>query len=333
VIFIAGAGFDPRATAVAFKFSSVQQIIATLLIKEERPEPPGELITFASKNKTILEELLPNCSTCHIDILSKDDGAVVGDRNALYRVQSFINKYEHMLTDIVVDMSALSIGISFPIISFLRGISINKGTNLHIFVAHDPGLDSSLESTPCETEKYIHGFSASIKNDEDKNRTKLWLPLLSLSRKGILKRLHSFVSPHETCPIIPFPAKDVKLTDKLLEAFSSELTSSWSVDSRDIVFASEDDPLDLYRTILNLNDLRTMVFQETGGSTLILSPVSSKLMALGCLMAALEHNLPVAYIESMGYNYSLASNGRKDDVPLLFHLWMEGDAYPRLTNL
>ncbi len=107
-----------------------------------------------------------------------------------------------------------------------------------------------------------------------------------------------------------------------------ELESGWSVDTRNIVYAAEDDPLDLYRTILRLDDLRKPVFQEVGGSLLVLSPTGSKVMALGALMAALERDLPVAYLESIGYDLD-GSVSTTSATPNLLHVWLEGDVYPQ----
>jgi hypothetical protein len=98
------------------------------------------------------------------------------------------------------------------------------------------------------------------------------------------------------------------------------------VDTRNIVYAAEEDPLDLYRTILRLDDLRKAVFREVGGSLLVLSPVGSKVMALGALMAALERDLPVAHLESIGYDLD-RSIPATSTTPNLVHVWLEGDVY------
>ena len=50
-------------------------------------------------------------------------------------------------------------------------------------------------------------------------------------------------------------------------------------------------------------------------------------MALGALMAALERDLPVAYLEAIGYNLP-ASVPSESASPHLVHVWLEGDAYP-----
>ena len=61
---------------------------------------------------------------------------------------------------------------------------------------------------------------------------------------------------------------------------------------------------------------------------LILSPLGSKLMALGALMAALERNLPVVYLESISYELE-TKMPVKIDPPNLIHIWLEGEVYPQ----
>lgn len=107
----------------------------------------------------------------------------------------------------------------------------------------------------------------------------------------------------------------------------TEFESGWSVDTRNIVYADESDPLDLYRTILRLDDLRKPVFEEVGGSLLILSPLGSKIMALGALMAALERDLPVAYLEAIGYRFEGATSN--EEATDMIHIWLEGEVYPQ----
>jgi hypothetical protein len=126
---------------------------------------------------------------------------------------------------------------------------------------------------------------------------------------------------------LPFPASNPRLGDELAADFIAEFENAWSVDARNIVYAAEDDPLDLYRTILSLDDLRRPVFEDFGGSLLVLSPVGSKTMALGALLAALERDLPVAYLEAIGYNFSNAQPAERQP-PFLIHIWLEGEAYP-----
>lgn len=323
VFLIAGAGFDPRATNVTLRLGSVCKHLRAVWLKEERPKPPDALVKAAAKNLEMLNATVGGSSTASIDIF-QHDGAVVGGRNVVkaLHTQNFAD-----ITDVVVDLSALSVGTAFPAVRYLvERIESGKGPpNLHVFVAHDPELDTSIRSIAGDQPSFVHGFKGGSTLDGTTKAAKLWLPQLAAGRRGALGRLFTFVGPHDTCPILPFPARDPRLGDKLVEEFLTEFESTWAVDTRNIVYADEADPLDLYRTILRLDDLRSPVFAEVGGSMLVLSPVGSKVTALGALMAALERDLPVAYLESIGYDWlGTATNTAAE----LRHVWLEGDVYP-----
>ena len=261
-----------------------------------------------------------------IDIFGSD-GAVVGGRNVIGVLRR--QKVE-CVTDVVVDMSALSVGTGFPIIRYFveRIVREREAVNLHLFVAHDPSLDAEIRSRPSDTPGYVHGFKGGSTLFDRAESARLWLPQLVGGRRRALELLYEFVDPHDTCAILPFPAANPRLGDVLTEEYLIELESTWSVDTRNIVYADESDPLDLYRTILRLEDRRQAVFAETGGSMLVLSPLGSKVMAVGALMAALERNLPVAHLEPEGYEFD-GSMANGVDQPNLIHVWLEGEVYPQ----
>ena len=326
VLLVAGAGFDPRACAVAARLGATAPVAHALLIKEERPNPPREQVDRAAANTTALLATLANRQVESVDIFGSD-GAVVGGRNI---INVLSRQSLEGVTDVVVDISALSVGTSFPIIRyFVECIVRGKNSaNLHLFVTHDPRLDTDIRSKPSDTPGYVHGFKGRSTLFDMADAARLWLPQLATGRRRALRELYDFIDPHDTCPILPFPASNPRLGDVLAEEYLTELESTWSVDTRNIVYADEGDPLDLYRTILRLDDLRQPVFAETGGSMLVLSPLGNKVMALGALMAALERDLPVAHLEPIGYEFE-ASVPERIDRPDLIHVWLEGEVYPQ----
>ncbi|PSH61080.1 hypothetical protein [Phyllobacterium sophorae] len=326
VLVIAGAGFDPRAGVISTQLAAAGARLRGLFFQEIRPKPSTGLVSRANNNASALTTAVPDHEIVPVEIFGTDL-AVVGGRN----VASFVGSQTFEdITDVVVDVSALSVGTSFPTIRLLvERIQKGKGPpNLHLFVAHDPALDGAIQTVASDSPGYVHGFKGGLTLDKFGGAAKLWLPQLATGKRAALGRLHEFLTPHDTCPILPFPARDPRLGDALAEEFLSELESAWSVDTRDIVYADEQDPLDLYRTILRLDDLRKPVFSEVGGSVLVLSPLGSKVMALGALMAALERDLPVAYLEALGYDLD-ASVPTAADSTHLVHIWLEGDAYPQ----
>jgi len=324
VVFIGGAGFDPRSRAVAQRLVAVHPDVQAVLIQENRPNPPEALRARATANRAALVEGFKTPEVAAVEIFGGDN-AVVGGRNVISALKRLALQD---IDDVVVDVSALSVGTSFPIIRYFVEYIARRGTpgNLHLFVAHDPQLDADIRSIPSDAPGYVHGFKGAATLDRTAAAAKLWLPQLAKGA-GPPWRLFDFIEPHDTCPILPFPSLNPRLGDILAEEYQSELESGWSVDTRNIVYADESDPLDLYRTILRLDDLRRPVFAETGGSLLVLSPLGSKVMALGALMAALERDLPVAHLEPIGYQ--LCDAVPKDaHKPNLVHIWLEGNVYP-----
>jgi hypothetical protein len=325
VLFVGGAGFDPRSCTVAKRMAAASPDVRAVLIQEDRPNPSEALVARASANRGTLLSAFKEPQLASINIFGAD-GAVVGGRNVIGELK---RAPLHDVDDVVVDISALSVGTSFPVIRyFVEHIERRRSPgNLHVFVAHDPQLDADIRSIPGDAPGYVHGFKGAATLDRTATAAKLWLPQLAAGRRAALGHLYDFVEPHDTCPILPFPSVNPRLGDELAEEYLSELESGWSVDTRNIVYADEGDPLDLYRTILRLDDLRKPVFAETGGSLLVLSPFGSKVMALGALLAALERDLPVAHLEPIGYQLPEAAPQTANRANLV-HVWLEGDVYP-----
>ena len=105
------------------------------------------------------------------------------------------------------------------------------------------------------------------------------------------------------------------------------------MDARDLVYAHEKSPVDLYRTILRIDDARQRVFAGTGGSQLILSPVGSKALALGMLMASLDRGFAVVLVESLAYNAAPSMlDVRTCPRGELVHIWLHGEVYAAVAS-
>jgi hypothetical protein len=324
VVAVAGAGFDPRARIVLELVAAAGAELKGILIRETRPDPPGGEVSLAEENQGALEQASAGLTTVEVAIFDTD-GAVVGGRNAVLALRE-LDLDE--CTDVIVDLSALSVGVSFPIVRYLleRILSGDHKPNMHLFITHNPVVDDAIRSIAGDTPNYLHGYKGGSTLDAASEAARLWLPQLASGAIGTLTRLHDFVEPHDTCPILPFPARDPRAGDRLAEEYVVQLQSAWQVDPRNVVYADEGDPLDLYRTVLQMHDLREPVFAHAGGSRMILSPLGSKVTALGALLAALECDLPVAHLETISYEMDGIEGPRGEDT--LLHVWLEGEAYP-----
>jgi hypothetical protein len=325
-MLIAGAGFDPRSTAVA---ELVARDAGTrsrgFFIREERPRPAPALVDRADSHEQALRGFLPESTVVRVDIFAPDH-AVVGGRSAVGLVNALPLDD---LTDIIVDLSALSVGVAFPIVRHLLGTASRRGLNLHLVVADEPGTDAGIEATASDVADTVHGFKGGWGLDAHSRAARLWMPQLARGKRAVLDRIHKRVEPHAVCPILPFPADHPRLPDELIEQYGEEFENTWQVDSRDIVYASERGPLDLYRTILRMDDTRQRVFEQIGGSQIILSPVGSKALAIGALMAALDRDFTIMYVEALGYvvDLSMLDQARAARPGDLVHVWLQGEAY------
>jgi hypothetical protein len=296
-----------------------------VFIKEERPNPDPALVARANSNLDSLTPCVDHSLIFKTDVFASD-GAVVGGRTVLRELDA-INLTEY--SDVVIDTSALSIGISFPLVKYVLEQGASAGQNVHLLACDIPRLDRAIQPQLADRATNIHGFRKVNELYSATSLAKLWLPQLAPSCGQALQRIFDEVLPSDTCPILPFPSADPKLSDHLLAEYLPELENTWSVDTGNLIFADENDPLGLYRTILRIDDERALAFEALGGSLLILSPLGSKMLAIGALMAALDRNLPVYYVEARGYDVDWKAAPTTDTNNLsIRHVWLTGEVYP-----
>ncbi|MCC7419302.1 MAG: hypothetical protein IT428_03365 [Planctomycetaceae bacterium] len=326
-----GAGFDPRSTRIVDLIPpQCRANTQAILLREERPNPERALLELAIQNRDALMTAFSGAQEHFIQVFAEDN-AVIGGRSAARIIRSLPLKG---ITDIFVDISALSIGIAFPIIKhFMEVLSRTPEsvTNLHVLSCDSPPIDRTIRSRPSDRVAPILGFHGEWGLHTKSHAAILWMPQLSHGKGGVLRRIFQFLINDQpdtvVCPILPFPSSRPRLPDELLEEFADELQAEWSVDVRDLVYADEKSPLDLYRTILRIDDARKRVFASVGGSQIVLSPIGSKALSLGALMAALERNFTILHVESIGYTVEEQHGPPPPGSEELVHIWLHGEAY------
>lgn len=325
-LLIGGAGFDPRGTEFVGALASIlRDRLNVSLIKEIRPNPDINLVLNAENNLKKVQDACSEVTVCNVNILAEDN-AVVGGRNAITSISKMaLNNF----SDIVIDISALSLGVSFPIVRYIYEYvkKHHQTINVHLVVVSNPELDTLIRSIPNDRASEVRGFPRANLFGENET-ARLWMPQLMESKKSILSMIYEEVAPHDTCPILPFPSEDPKKGDRIACSLIPNLENEWSVDPRNLVYADERKPLDIYRTILRIHDERCPVFSTFGGSTIILSPLGGKIPAIGALMAALERKFPIVYVEALEYNVDWAEVDNLDDIhSKMVHVWLYGEAY------
>lgn len=321
-LWVGGAGFDPRSTYIPELLRTAKAKVSGILIREDRPRPSGVLLDQANQNEAQLHGLFDHAERMDVAIFSADETTVTGGREAVKKLNAMDLSG---ITDILLDMSALSVGVSFPLARLLHQRAKDDAAfpNVHIMATTSTAADDAVTSELLDRYQMVLGFSADSELDVSKGKSRLWLPHLSHGKQRALQIIHDGIRPNETCPILPFPAESPRMVEQLIEDFASEVRGAWAVDHRDYLYAAENDPLDLYRTILRIDTLRQHTYESSGGSVTVLSPLGSKVMAIGALMAALERPMPVVYVETQRY----AVDGVQPAPSGVVHVWLSGSAY------
>lgn len=330
VLYIAAAGFHPLSTVFApLLVGSCGDRMRAFLLREDRPGASDVLVRKGSATAERLRRLVVDTRVVHIDMFDVEDQAVTGGRTAVLRVSELDLS---STTDIVVDMSALTIGVSFPVLRWLIDYGDTHGVNVHGVVAHH-GTTPSKDREFASAATHVHGFDGTLGlHSRRDNCAWLWVPQLALGKGAAFDGIHDFLRSrsedalYEICPLLPFPSTEPRTADGLVSAYRNRLAGEWEVDARSILYAADDDPCDVYRMLLHLERKRAEVFAGViGHSELLLSPLGGKAAGLGCLMAAIEADMAVVYQETLRYDQD-ESAPQCAEVRLA-HVWLTGDAY------
>ncbi len=324
---IAAAGFDPRSPIIPNLLSTaLGDNLHALFIREERGETADEsLRESADQNETELRKGIANSRVEPIPIFDPADNAPVGG-NRLAALLSGLELPEGT-TDVVLDMSALSMGIAFPAAKILVEIADrNPNLNMHLMIASNPEMDVSIVGEPGEKVQAVRGFAGNAGRESEYPKARIWLPQLAKKRGAALERIKaSLTDIYKVCPILPFPARDPRRADLLIEEFGVEIREDWEVDPRDFLYVSEKNPLDSFRSIATLKKRYDKTVKGIYDPQLILSPVGSKVMAAGAMMAAIKYDLTVQYVEVLRYELDeTAAKAPKMDI---VHVWLDGPIY------
>lgn len=328
-LLVAGAGFDPRSQAIASILSTaLGPRLKAVLIREERGQSDPILLAQAESNERAIRALVADVEVWTIPIFSETDNAPIGGTRIAERLRTLTPAAD--LTDIVLDISAMSLGIFYPAAKILLDRSeADSKLNFHVIVASDPVLDSRIVGEPASRAQPVRGFNGPNLQQSDLRQAKIWLPQLASMRREPLRRIKVAIEDvYKVCPILPFPASDPRRADALIQEYGEEIRGDWAVDARDFMYASESNPLDAFRSIETLKKRYDKTVEGVFQPQLILSPGGSKVMAIGALMAAIRYDLAVHHVEALRYDIVPIPNPVETNKKLSFvHVWLDGPIY------
>lgn len=330
ILFVVGSGFDPRAAAV------LERLVATT---ERRVD--GRLVNLPEDATDLAVRPLVAENRARIGELIAQTGGELGeqplpdfhDAGALGRLISRGFQRSGVLDayrEVVVEISAMPRSVFFPLI---RGVlerahaataeAQHWGGDLHVAVCENPEADESILEEGTTPMAPIGGFARA---HGEASRTTIWVPVLGEGALARAQRLYQELDPDEVCPVLPWPARDPRRGDRIVLEHRALLFDDIRIEPRNVIYAAERNPFDLYRTLGRLHDRYLQSLSPLGSVGMVLSSHSSKLLSVGVLLTAYEHGLEVQHV-SPG-TYGLHHGGeelREHDE--IFDLWLTGEPY------
>lgn len=351
VLFILGKGFDPRMCigleAILAIGGSGKRTVMAIELDEGISSPSTKQIGQADINWVRLNELVQSSGATLLprSVQTRSpDGRRIASRNAagLFRATRDVSEY----TDVVVDISAMPRGVYFPLIAKLlhlrdehyqntsKELSEPRSINIHVLVAENPVLDRAIRDEGVDdVAVYVHPFSGGLERSATAILPRIWIPLLGESQGVQLERIHTLVAPDEICPVLPSPSMNPRRGDELVLEYQELLFSTWLIERRDFIYATEDNPFEVYRQIRKAVLQYYYALAPVGGCKTVISALSSKLMSVGALLVAYEfkgthQEVGIAHVESQGF--VMQSGADSEDAKTggyLVGLWLAGECY------
>lgn len=325
ILLICGAGFDPRTLDTPRRVASIDWDELTVLAL--KPSVGGEHDAAegaAHDNEAELNRLFG-------DRLTVVDSPQVLDPNTTGTVLSRRLQAQHKVLDfdtVIVDMSGLPSSISFTVLQLFLQQSLSdvednkrfKG-NLLVTVSEDVSTDSRIMASGLDAPGTLAGFERL----PDVSTTCIWVPVLGAGAGEELRALTTLLEPHEVCPVVPFPSRNPRRGDELILEHRVLLIDELQFEPRNVLYASETNPFDLYRQLVWLADRYRTALAPLGGATIVVSEHTSKILSLGVLLAAHEANLVIGHVRPMAYRLSGSEAG--DRKPWIYTAWLTGRPY------
>jgi hypothetical protein len=329
ILFVVGAGYDPRATVVLERLTQVtERRIDGLLIALPEESTDENVRPFAIANRVRIAKLIEDGGGELYEQpvpVYEDPGALGRLISKGFQASGLLDRYQ----EVVIEISAMPRSVFFPLI---RGalLRAHAGSNaerwdgdLHVAVCENPAADECVLGEGTRAMAPIGGFAEP---GAPKPRTTIWVPVLGEGGLARVKLLYEELGPDEVCPVLPWPSQDPRRGDRIVLEYRQLLFDELELEPRNVIHAAERNPFDLYRTLGRLHDRYRQALKRLEPVSMVLSSHSSKLLSVGVLLTAYDHKLEVQHVGGGAYGLhgdavEIATQGE------IFDLWLTGEPY------
>jgi hypothetical protein len=330
VLFVCGSGFDPRAVAALQRLrAATRRRIDGWMI--ELPEDATDLDVrpLAEANRAQIEQLITEGGgeLRHQPLPEFNDARSLGRLiSRHFQEAAVLDAY----AELMLEISAMPRSVFFPLV---RGVLQRAHLpddddrrwdgDLHVAVCENPDVDAHVLEEGTTAMAPIGGFSGGR---GERPATTIWVPVLGERASARVKALYDELEPDETCPVLPWPARNPRRGDQLILEYRRLLFEEIRLEPRNVIHAAERNPFDLYRTLGALHERYSSSLRPLGTVSMVLSSHSSKLLSVGVLLTAYEHNLIVQHVSPGRYGLHDGADALRDHDEI-YDLWLTGEPY------
>ena len=240
--------------------------------------------------------------------------------------------------DIVVDISAMPRMIALTAIAkLIHDLDELEGKtgrtiNLHVSTAESVSADlKTQQGTLSDEVTSVVGFSGHLTAQGTEHVPRVWFPVLGENQADRLIKIQDKLDPDEICPVVPFPSREPRRGDEIIDQHRQVLFDDFQAEPKNILRASEYNPFEAYKQLHSAMDRYRRALKELGGCKAFVSPVSSKLLSVGALLACYDHlhgkvvsnrlMVGIPYVETAVYGDPVGGEGKTE----LYSMWIRGE--------
>ena len=331
VTALLGVGFDPRALV------GIGMLINNLPPDGLRVVTLGLPPAARGGRTALLADANTRAFTLEVEAAGLEVWNLAGQDVSDYRTAGIatlrlLQQSGHVPSDgvVIMDISSLPAAVYFPVIAgFLEAARTGSFSGeLLVLACENPEIDGAIVEEGTSDPGPIHGFGHRFTDERRSSATLVWAPVLGEGQTAQLESIRQFLHPDEVCPVLPFPARNPRRADDLLLEHRVLLFEELEIEPRNIIYANESNPFDVYRALCRLNDRYTRHMSQLGDIVIATSVHASKLLSLGVLLAAYERKLTVVtsattnYILREAFDAGALAPGNR-----LHCLWLIGEPY------
>lgn len=326
VLFILGKGFDPRTCTILEKMSLIINDL-TVWIVDYKDKSIRENETNISRSNSNYERMLEICKSFNMRELLVPQYEGYASKKTLIVSESVRNSFKkEELTSfkkIIIDISAMPRGLGFSIIKRLIDLNFEE-QQIYVMVCENSECDDKIKPVIAnESAEYLPGFNTFSMSLEASNDETIWLPVLGMNEEAAFKIIAEYIKPVEICPIVPFPAMNIRRGENILRSYGETLFRENDVEKRNIIYVPENNPLlvykKLYETVKYYEKALNANPQKKRAIKYAFSSQSSKLIDIGVLLAIINlHNdkikTGIIIVENQGYSLTEEYNKENEKI-------------------